>query len=427
MGVTKTQAAPVRTQAKTVDTPAKAAATPAKAAPKSSSFAAVKQKPLSMTGKYKAAKPPDTASAALKADLAKARAAAAAGTTVKATPLSPEVTSALRMLKLSVNPGDVVNNVGDQMAKLSPKHQKELYLNLPKNVKAQVDFEINGGKAASPGLSLARVGTMTHEKLAETAALVRGGVIEDIGLQVAVATELAARTKWGKENPDIVEHQKQMLTDGKINFKDGRGAARTDSDGSIELDFSVAKSPEGMAALLAHEATHSYNAANGGMSKSVYEEETSGNMASARVFAEIGDANDSNLSKDALDGLNDYAQNYKTKGEDGVQARLAAEYAREASKGYEAGTLKKSNKAKVNDVVAHLAADPGAQKAMNKDYIYELTMAVARTGIDDGQLAKMGEALKNALPAEKAMARVRIIGERQFAGEALTAVLDALK
>jgi len=334
---------------------------------------------------------------------------------------------ALKALTMSPNRNDVVFNVGEQMSKLSPAQQKELYLNLPKGVKAQVDFELTGGKPASPGLSLARVGTMSDAKLAETAALVRGGVIEDIGLQAAVATELAARTQWGKENPDIVEHQKQMLTDGKVNFKEGRGAARTNPDGTIDLDPSIAKSPEGMAALLAHEATHSYNAANGGMSESVYEEETAGNMASARVFSEIGDPQDSALSKDALDGLNDYAQNFKTKGEDGVQARMSAEYASEASKAFDAGSQKKGNLAKVNDVITHLQADPGAQKAMNKDYIYELAKAVGRTGVSEERIKELGVAVKNAPPAEKALALVRLTMEKAFDPDGLKALADALK
>jgi hypothetical protein len=241
---------------------------------------------------------------------------------------------------------------------------------------------------------------MSDAQLQQVAEHMRAGLVEDLGLQLAVTTELAARTQWGKDNPDLVDYQRQLVVDGKVNFKDGRGAGRTETSGEVTMDPSLSRSPEALAALLAHEATHSHHAANGGMDPSVYVEETAGNMASAQVWAELGKKDDSNLSKDQLDGLNEYAEQFKAHGEDGVQARMAAEYAMEASKLYAKGN-KASEKAKVTDVLDHLANDPGAVKAMRPEYAKELFLALMRTGPSEDQVKKLGELFKNLPPSAK--------------------------
>ena len=370
-----------------------------KPAPKTTGFDVAKKKLMSVTGRYSAHKPSHPERADLKAFLTAHRAAVHAGGAAKTTKalvpkLDVEVKTALAAIKLNGFRSDKTELVGEQMAKLTPDQQKQLYANLPGPIRSQVDFEINGGKIVPAGLSLARVGSMSDEQLAHTAALVRGGVIEDLGLQLAVATELGARTAWGKENPDIVEHTKQMITDGKVNFSDGRGGARTETTGEMTFNQKLAGSPEGLASYLAHEGTHSYNATvGGGMSNSVYEEETGAEMAGTRVFAAIGDPNDLALSQDQRDGLNDYVALYKASGEDGVQARMAAEYAGEAA------DMKEPKK--VRDVVKHLAADPGAQKAMNSTFIERIVLAVLKTAPTEAKITEVGEALKNAPAAEK--------------------------
>jgi hypothetical protein len=354
--------------------------------------------------------------------------AGAKSTKVKApakTPKSsdPDVAQAVRNIEARKYTSTNVSGwVQDEMLKLNPEQQKELYKHLPQDVKVRVEREIFEGYPVHPSVHLARTGAMSDAELKSAAADMRAGPVHDQTAQLAIGAELAARTAWGKEHPDVVAHQKQLIADGKVTLTDGYGQGQTDQKGNVRLDTELLASPEAFAAIFAHEAQHSYNAVNGGMNKSTYQEETSGNMASARVWAELGDANDPALSSSKsgdkssqkrLDTLNDYATRYKSHGEDGVQARVAAEYAKSAKERYKANQKKAGESTTAADVlkysgyaaehavdvrkiVAELADDPGAQKAMTDGYVWELAMAVTHTGGDAADLEALGRALKNA-------------------------------
>ena len=371
------------------------------------------------TGRYKpVARAPLPVKKELSNDVAKLRAAVQAGGA--ATPkLDPEVKGALDRIKLVASRGKEA--IGDVMKDLDPSVAVEVLENLPTSVKAEIAQNTPFG-FEPPSVRMAQVQTMSDAQLKAIGDSMRAGQIEDPALQLAVGTELAARTKWGKDNPEIVAYQRKLVVDGKVNFKDGRGAGRTETSGEVKMDLSLSKSPEALAALLAHEATHSFHATHGGLN-SVYQEETSGNLASARVWSEIGKKDDSNLTVDQRDGLNEYAEQYQRFGEDGVQARVATEYAREASKTYEKHP-KPSEKAKVTDLMDSLANDPGAVKAMRPEYVQELATALLRSGANEEDVKKLGRTLKNLQPALKAVLPY-MLGDLDK--DARQTLLDAMK
>ncbi|MFT3710511.1 MAG: hypothetical protein QM817_23045 [Archangium sp.] len=382
------------------------------------SFAdAAKKKGPNMTGRHKpVAKAPVPVKKDLSADVAKLRSAVQAGSVSKQK-VDPEVKGALDRIKLVAYKGK--DAIGDVLKDLEPSVAKEVFKNLPASAKAEIGMNTPYGFQPT-SVRMAQVQNMTDDQLSQVAEAMRGGGVEDLGLQLAVTTELAARTQWGKDNPEIVDYQRQLVVDGKVNFSDGRGAARTETSGEVTMNPSLSKSPEALAALLAHEATHSYHAANGGMDKSTYKEETAGNMASAQVWAELG-KEDFNLTQNQRDSLNDYAKLYKAGGEDAVQSRVAAEYASEASKAAsehaaaaakldKAGDTKGAKaerraasyeEAKVKDVANELSNDPGAVKQMNGTFAFEVTRALLGSRPDQADVEKLGATLKNLSPSAK--------------------------
>lgn len=370
-----------------------------------------------MTGRHKpVTKAPVPVKPELTADVAKLRSAAQAGGVAKPK-LDPEVKGALERIKLLAHQGK--DAIGTVLADLEPSVAKEVFKNLPSLAKADIATSTpHGSQPAS--VRMAQVQNLSDAQLQDIAEAMRSGLVEDLGLQLAVGTELAARTQWGKDHPEVVEYQRQAVVEGKVRFAEGRGAGRTETSGEITMDPSLKRSPEALAAALAHEATHSHHATNGGMDASIYAEETAGNLASAQVWSEIGKPQDAQLSPTKLETLNEYARLYKSSGEDGVQTRVAAEYAAEAANAavdhsVKASELSSANKpraaaketerataeaAKVSDVVTSLASDSGAVKAMEGVYAFEVARAVFKTG-DSGNIEKLAKTFKNLSPAAK--------------------------
>ena len=399
-----------RVVAPTVESPKATAAKPSSKARDTTFDGSPKKKLANLTGAHKpVSKATLPVKQGLAGDVAMLRAAAQGG--MAAPKLSSGAKVALELIMLVTPQGkDAVARV---MADLEPAVAKEVFQNLPKQLKAEISRETPFGFAPL-ALRMAQVQTMGSSELAELSESMRLGAIEDLGLQLAVATELAARTAWGKENPELVDYQRTLIVDGKVNFEDGRGAGRTHTSGEIELEPSLQRSPEALAALLAHEATHSHHTANGGMDTSIYNEETAGNVTSARVWSEIGKKDDTQLTADQRDGLDEYAQQWVKFGEDGVQARVATEYAREASKQYKnadenvekpilsAGKrtrVMREEHAKVTDLIGRLGNDAGAMKAVRPEYVKELALALLRTGAGAEEMKGLGRTLKK-LPAE---------------------------
>jgi hypothetical protein len=383
---------------------------------------AAKKKGPNMTGRHKpVAKAPVPVKKDLTADVAKLRAAVHAGSTAKPK-MDPEVKGALERIKLVAYKGK--DAIGDVLKDLEPGVAKEVFKNLPASAKAEISMSTPYG-FQPVSVRMAQAQNMSDAELSQVAEAMRGGGVEDLGLQLAVTTEMAARTQWGKDNPEIVDYQRQLVVDGKVNFASSeRGAAGTEpGTGEVTLDPSLSRSPEALAATLAHEATHSIHATSkAGMDKSVYNEETTGNLSGARVWSEIGKRDDMYLSSKQLAGLNEYADQYGAFGEDGVQARMASKYALEASEAYVGGA--KGEKSKVKDILSHLAADPGAVKAMRAEYAKDLFLALMRTKPSQADVENLGRTLKDMPASAKAALPALISGMDKDAQKAL---LDAMK
>lgn len=309
--------------------------------------------------------------------------------------------------------GNDANKVGDELKKLSPDQRKAVWDALPAKVKEAA------GKSPNAAIAMLQVQSMSDAQLKSAAADMRSGKITNQSMQLSIATELAARTKWGKDDPHQVELQREMVVSGKVSFLDGRGAARTTTEGVITLDSKLAKSPEALAATLAHEGTHAAHANGWGM-MATYAEETSGNLASAQVWGEIGNPSDPDISTDMRDGLNDYAAQFKAFGEDGVQARVAAEYVSEASKRNNA-----AERVKVREVISDLKADPGALKAMKAEYALEIAKGLLRIDQDQASVKDLGKAFQN-LPANVRTELDGLLKEHGFDDDTRKALVDAM-
>lgn len=150
-------------------------------------------------------------------------------------------------------------------------------------------------------------------------AAVRAGTTgKDDKIAIAVGIEVAAQTAWGKANPKVVE---TLRANGKNITADlAAGLGATDS-GKIQLKPILLKSPEALAAILAHEGTHLQQ----GKGASGVDGEVKGNVAQAEVWNEIGNRSDPAVP-DNTDQLNAYGDAMKAGGALAVKERLVGKY-----------------------------------------------------------------------------------------------------
>jgi hypothetical protein len=142
------------------------------------------------------------------------------------------------------------------------------------------------------------------------------------GVVVAVSVELAARTRWAEKNPEAMKalratHAGMHVMGGE---KDGLGSFR---NGEIKYADKLLKSPEALAATLAHEAVHVHQGATccGGAGDTSPAGEAQGTMAGAQVWGELKPSGkDDRLESNNLTQLNKYTG--LAKGKDGEKAVL---------------------------------------------------------------------------------------------------------
>lgn len=323
--------------------------------------------------------------------------------------------AAVAAMKSSTMPNKA-QDLNFQFQSLDQFQQRAVWEALPKALRATIEKEMSAkGATQYPQIWMAKAASLNNSELATELKKMRttgGG--KHGPFEVALAAERAARTKWGNAHPHIIQHLKAEIGAGRVSFGDGRGAMRTTAKG-IGIDNAQANSPEAMAANLAHEAQHSYNIkAHGHLDPSVYAEETSGNVVSAQVWAEVGDPKDKGVSPNGLETLNEMADAWKAGGEDAVQARMAVEYAGEAAQKGELG--------KVDDILTGLGGDPGAQKHLTAlDASVLIKASTTGKELPAERLTMLGKAFKNA-PAE-----VRAEAEKHFKGAELAALQAAWK
>ncbi|MCI0618665.1 hypothetical protein L0244_37280 [bacterium] len=143
----------------------------------------------------------------------------------------------------------------------------------------------------------------TFEKLV---AGIRAGAINDEKLAMAVFVELLANTPWGKkEGQDYVDNLKELYKEGRLRFSDlsaedalGKTVADNEEDSKngkgtkskIEIDRSLLLTPEGAAAVLAHESVHARHNQLGIAEAfgSILEDEVESRTAEVKVWSYFG-------------------------------------------------------------------------------------------------------------------------------------------
>lgn len=297
--------------------------------------------------------------------------------------------------------------VEEQIHKLPPDRRADFLKALPRDLQARLEHEITG-EGYTPGAELqaARLQNMSTEDRQKTLAgmedkdvqalaeVSRAGGIPDDNLKVSLGIEQAARTDWGHGHQDTVDHLRKLQSDGKLVTGSTNGSAETSPEGAITLEPGLLASPEATAATLAHEGTHSQHATHGGMGHTLAEE-TSGNLAGAEVWREIGNPRDKAVPDGTLKELNKFRTALEDKGEAGVRGLVASEYASFIDARHDGA--KRSNKpgwvAKQQQLFDDLAADKGAQGTLTKEQAREIYKAALHTGIP---AESVGKALRNA-------------------------------
>jgi hypothetical protein len=85
---------------------------------------------------------------------------------------------------------------------------------------ARARASVVAGGSATKSDPMARVRKMTNEELGRCVEGMRKGTVKDRDLQLAVASEVAARTDWGKENPEAVSLMRERISDKKLKLED---------------------------------------------------------------------------------------------------------------------------------------------------------------------------------------------------------------
>jgi hypothetical protein len=140
---------------------------------------------------------------------------------------------------------------------------------------------------------------------------------------VAVSIELASRTPWANNNADALNALRTVHADNKLmgGEKGGLGSYR---DGFIRYADSLLRSPEALAAVLAHEALHARQGGAGAETTSP-EGEAAGVLAQSAVWSAIGDPGDANLEAEHRTQLNKYAALARI-GEKAVLKEVVSQY-----------------------------------------------------------------------------------------------------
>lgn len=279
---------------------------------------------------------------------------------------------------------------------------KGLTVDMRATIAAEVSKNPAGFQAA---VSLAVVRNMSPKELSAAVESMRStGDTRQTAFELSIASELAARTTWGKDpaNAKVVTRMREGIARANTNFgRPNHGAAAvTNDEGGITMGRHLAKSPEQLAATLAHESTHAENAAeNKHLNK--MSEETSGVDTEIAIFRELSAKNPAatkNLSKDDAARYAEYLKLTPA----GSHARTAGMYAQKSDEIYNHGKGEAYGKTHVQEIVTQLGKEPEAVKALSEVAIKQLIDAVINTG---GELKDLGAALKSAPDNVKELAR----------------------
>ena len=212
--------------------------------------------------------------------------------------------------------GKSLEQAGEAFSSLEPKQQDTVKTALLKGTlkSPQLAFAVLNGLAPKdqqaflkklPGPSLdALKGALRAEPTPTKAASVI----------VAVSIELAGRTKWAEKNRGPMEALRKTHADMKLmgGEKDGLGSFR---DGTIKYADKLLKSPEALAATLAHEGVHAHQGSSccGGAGPTSPQGEAQGMAAGAEVWGQLQPKGvDDRLEANNLAQLNKYTKLVKS-------------------------------------------------------------------------------------------------------------------
>lgn len=242
---------------------------------------------------------------------------------------------------------------------------------------------------------------------------VRTGDVKDQDVVLSIAVESVARTSWGADHPVQVERLRTLHAHGCICIAEFEARAHSAPEpGVIRVHSKLLRSPEALAAFLAHQAMHHVAEGQTGL-RGTLTEDTAGTIASARVWAEIGRSEDAYLPERIRDSLNDFAEAFRRGGASNVRACAATKDVKVSREWYEwirakAATvtdpLERTRREKqahehayrIRVMVQEMAQDPEAQRHVTEETTWELFKATSTLGFATEDAQRLGRAVKHA-------------------------------
>lgn len=154
----------------------------------------------------------------------------------------------------------------------------------------------------------------------------RAGRVDSPMVQTGISLETLARSKWAKGHQQVVTALREGFAQGNVRADASEGLGQT-RDGVLRVSAKLLGSPEGLAAILAHEGTHLTQGADA----STPQGEFAGNVAQAQVWAELGNRKDAKLEPEHLAQLNAYSDALTAGGATAVERRVGEKYLQNAN------------------------------------------------------------------------------------------------
>ncbi len=211
---------------------------------------------------------------------------------------------------------------------------------------------------------------LNPKQLEQMKALMRLGECPN-DVAVGVGLRLAADSKWGKAHPEVIKTLQKSYGEGGIRVANGdadiAGLGMTSASG-IDLAQQLRKSPEGLAATLAHEGVHQHAGGGccSGNNDATPQGEIDGMAASAEVWGQLGNKEDPNLKGKSLTLLNEAAA-AKTAGEKPFKDKVLGWYT-----GFYQGKVEQMEKRIERGDKLYVASKKPNGKAMPPDDLQQL-------------------------------------------------------
>lgn len=173
----------------------------------------------------------------------------------------------------------------------------------PKVIAAWVELQPSSADAAKVMLKLG------DKQIDQLKALMRTGEAPDV-VSVGVGVRIAAKSDWGKAHPEVIKTLQTGYVEGKVRIASSdaniAGLGMTSATG-IDVGNQLRKSPEALAATLAHEGEHLHGGSGCCGGDATPAGELAGMGATASIWAQYGNKAEPSLKPQSLALLNDLA------------------------------------------------------------------------------------------------------------------------